>query len=213
MKKIFLLLAVQFVFLFAISASITQVEANRIVGERMSQETQPYTVYAKNGVQTGITISTSIGEALELDYRCWVYYIFYTDTNQNNYLIFNENNGNLLEVNAKSDATPNDLAEWKIVKIKIGDKEKESFSEWLIVKIDEIETIHKNDIAIINVRIFKGEWKGQVAYFINNTLNSCMFCDVYYEEGEKVIFEDDVYSFYIASKDWKLIYEFGKGIC
>ena len=103
MKKILLLAAVQFVFLFAFSASITQEEASRIVGERMSQETQPYTVYAK------------------------------------------------------------------------------------------------------------GEWQGQVVYFIKNSLKSCMFCDVYYEEGEKVIFEDDVYTFYTASKDWKLIYEFGKG--
>ena len=114
MKKILLLIAAPFAFFFALSAQITQKQADGIVLERLSQETQP-TVYAKNGVQADMTVTTSAGETLELDYACWVYYY----TNAGRYLIVNASNGNLLEVNAKSNAEPSDLAEWREVKEEI----------------------------------------------------------------------------------------------
>ena len=117
MKKIFLLTAAPFVFLFALSAQITQEEADAIVSERLNQETLPYIVSAKENMQTDMTITTGNGETLELDYKCWVYYVSYPTANccLGRYLIVNESNGNLLEVNAKGDAEPDDLTEWRIV--------------------------------------------------------------------------------------------------
>jgi hypothetical protein len=92
---------------------------------------------------------------------------------------------------------------------------KENLPEWLIIKIDEIEHTHSNDITIVNVRIFKGNWKTQVVYYIKNTLKSCLLCDVFYEDGEKIIFSGEaemIDDFYITSECWEVIYEFGKGM-
>jgi len=115
MKKI-LLLTMLFAFVSALSAQITQERADEIVLERINQETQPYIVYAKEGVQTETTITTTTGEILELDYSCWVYYA--SDISVNCfcgfYLIVNESNGNLLEVKTKN-ATPEGLAEWTVL--------------------------------------------------------------------------------------------------
>ena len=111
MKKISLLLVATFAFLFALSAQITQEAANEIVLEHISLETQRYTVYAKENVQMeGITITTSIGEIVELNYACWVYYLNYSGYGR--YLIVNERNGNLLEVNVKNAAEPDEQEEW-----------------------------------------------------------------------------------------------------
>jgi len=103
-----------FTFLTALPAQTTQVEADSIVLERMSGETPPYTIYAKDGVQAaGMIIETAAGEAIELDYTCWVYYY----ENANRYLIVNESNRNLLEINAKSDAAPGNLAAWRAIAV------------------------------------------------------------------------------------------------
>ena len=117
MKKTLLLIIAPFAFLSALFAFITQKEADEIVLERMLRETQPYLVYAKENLQgDGMKLTTSSGEAIELDYSCWVYYIRYTgqgDNNAGRYLIVKEDNGNLLEINAKNDIGPEDLAEWR----------------------------------------------------------------------------------------------------
>ena len=121
MKKILLLIIAPFAFLSALSAQITREEADGIVSERMSRETPPYTVYAKAEVQElGITVTTSAGEMIELDYDCWVYYVQYPGQSDENpvssrYLIVKRSDGNLLEINAKHDVGPNDLAEWREV--------------------------------------------------------------------------------------------------
>ena len=112
MKKIFLLI-IPFVFLSTLTAQITQEKADEIVLERINQETQTYIVYAKEDVQTEMTITTANGEILELDYSSWVYYMSYTEGGR--YLIVNESNGNVLEVNTTSDASPNDLTAWRVV--------------------------------------------------------------------------------------------------
>ena len=89
---------------------------------------------------------------------------------------------------------------------------QEDFSGWLNIKIDEIETIHSDDILIVKVRIFKGKWKEQTVYFINNNLQSCVLCEVYYEDGENIIFNDKIINdFCLTSEKWELIYEFGEG--
>jgi len=118
MKKILLLIAVPFVFLLALSAQITQEQADAIVLERLNQETLPYIIHAKEGIQSEMTITTMNGETLELDYSCWVYYVSYPSVNccLGRYLIVNESNGNLLELKATNDATPEDLNMWRIVK-------------------------------------------------------------------------------------------------
>lgn len=85
--------------------------------------------------------------------------------------------------------------------------------EWLSIKIQELEAEHSKDIKIVNVRIYKGIWNNQVVYFINDTLKSCMFCEVYYENGERVVWLSGDDSFISADKsDWELIYEFGEGL-
>jgi hypothetical protein len=84
--------------------------------------------------------------------------------------------------------------------------------EWLSIRIRELEVIHSKDIAIVNVQIYKGKWNDRIIYFINNTLNSCMFCEVYYENGEQAVLLPGDYSFESMDKsDWVLIYEFGEG--
>ena len=118
MNRILLLIVLPFAFLSALSAQITQKKTDEIVLERMNEETRPHTVYAKAEMQDSAIITTSTEEVIELSYACWMYYIQYTDTEQGFYLIVNANNGNLLEINTKNNAEPNDLAEWRKVDIK-----------------------------------------------------------------------------------------------
>jgi hypothetical protein len=102
----------------SLPAQITQEQADNIVLERLSREMLPYTVYVKEDVQTSITITTSVGESIELDYPCRVYYVSYAG-NAGRYLIVKESNGNLLEINTKNDAGPDNLTEWRAVAFEI----------------------------------------------------------------------------------------------
>ena len=86
---------------------------------------------------------------------------------------------------------------------------KGAFPGWLLTKINEIETNHSKDIAIVKVEIFQGEWNEQIVYFIRHNLSSCLFCEVYYENGEKIVYTWD--NFGTTSKSWKLIYTYGNG--
>jgi hypothetical protein len=84
--------------------------------------------------------------------------------------------------------------------------------EWLSIRIRELEIMHSKDIAIVNVRIYKGEWNDRAVYYVNDTLSSCAFCEVYYGNGKRVVRLPDDYSFDSMDKiDWILIYEFGEG--
>jgi len=92
---------------------------------------------------------------------------------------------------------------------------KENLPEWLVVKINFLETAHSKDISWVKVRIFKGKWKNHTVYFISDSFSSCLFCDVYYEDGENIIWPADgmeFTGFCSTSKNWKLIYEFGEGV-
>jgi hypothetical protein len=117
-KKILLALVAPF-FAFALSAAgegtMTQQEAQEIVLERLSQETRLYNLHVTKELQKEMRITSSAGELLELNYWCWVFYIHYTDTDRGRYLIVKEANGRILEVDAQSDLTPGNLAEWKQV--------------------------------------------------------------------------------------------------
>ena len=118
MKKTSLLIVALFAILVTILAQITQEESNRSVLNRMNREKLPYIVYAKGDVQEeGMTITTFNGEVLELDYPCRVYYVSYTGKTgytPGRYLIVNNGNGSLLEVNPKRNSEPDNLAEWKV---------------------------------------------------------------------------------------------------
>ena len=115
MKKIFLLLAASLICLTTISAQVSQEDADQIVIDRMSNETSDFTIYAKDGVQTTFEVITASGETLELNYPCWVYYVNFADETNGKYLIVKENNGNLLEVNAKNDEGPEGVESWRVI--------------------------------------------------------------------------------------------------
>ena len=114
MKKLLLLIFLPLIYSFSLSAQITQEQADEIVKERMQSELKFFTLHAKEEVQTGFEIITSIGETLELNYPCWVYYANYPGET-GKYLIVKTNNGNLLEVNPKNDKRPDDMLEWRLV--------------------------------------------------------------------------------------------------
>jgi hypothetical protein len=115
MKKILFSLAVPLVFMATLSAQITQEQADKIIIERLNHDTSDFIIYAKEEVQTNFEITTSIGEMLELNYPCWIYFIKYADKTNGKYLIVKENNGNLLEMNTKNDEGPVDLSEWRFI--------------------------------------------------------------------------------------------------
>jgi hypothetical protein len=115
MKKLFLFMVVPLVCMATLSAQISQKEADEIVQQRLEGETKPWSVYAKEDVQTVFEMTTSTGETLELDYPAWVYFVSYAEETFGKYLIVKESNGNLLEINTKKDTGPNDLTEWRFV--------------------------------------------------------------------------------------------------
>ena len=55
--------------------------------------------------------------------------------------------------------------------------------------------------------IYRGEWRGQTAYYIRHVYSNCVFC-VHSENGERIIWSDDVerQSFIASSKNWELIF-------
>ena len=120
MKKIMISLIAPFAFISILQAQITWQEADGIVLEHIKREQQfnIVNVYAKAGVQTGMTIITIAGETIELDYACWIYYIQHTGADR--YLVVNGSNGNLMEVNTTNNAKPDDLAEWRVVDPAVG---------------------------------------------------------------------------------------------
>jgi len=138
MKKNTIFLALPFVFLLTLSAQITQEQADKIVINHITNDTKPHTIFAKKEVQTdGYTVITSKGEMLELDYSCFVYYVKYNEETNGKYLIIKENNGNLLEVNTKSDEGPGDLYKWCDLECEKDlfyyyNKEKIFLSKWLL---------------------------------------------------------------------------------
>ena len=150
MKKI-ILISVSLVWAMSLFAeNITREQADAIVLERMSQETLPYIIHAKEGIQSKMNITTMNREELELDYSCWVYYVSYPSANccLGRYLIVNESNGNLLEVNAKGDTGPEDLAEWR---------EKyngqSNCDQDVIISAEEYEHAPNDPFTIIDVKI------------------------------------------------------------
>jgi hypothetical protein len=146
MKKFILLMVTPLVFVVTLSAQVSQEEADEIVQQRLEGETQPCSVYAKEGVQTEFEVLTATGETLELNYPAWVYYVSYADETNGKYLIVKESNGNLLEINTKNDTEPSDLAEWRVIRFEIPFTEyslEGTSCQWVNLNYDE-------EVIIIN---------------------------------------------------------------
>ena len=86
---------------------------------------------------------------------------------------------------------------------------KEDLPEWLQQRIERWES-GENYIA----RIFRGKWNGRVVYFIRTPFQSCPFCDISYENGERLVWEerDEILKFTSTSKDWVKIYQIGPDV-
>ena len=93
----------------------------------------------------------------------------------------------------------------------------ESLPGWLISWISSIEEKRGQEKSVFrkghkewgdNPQLFRGVCAGSVFYFIYNHLNSCVFCDSYYENGEQLDFHDEdfVQAFEEAIPKMKRIY-------
>ena len=81
----------------------------------------------------------------------------------------------------------------------------ESLPAWLVSKINEYEAMYgENSIAC--VKIFRGTLKKQTVYFIFNVNSSCLLCEVYYDDGNKIDYFDSS-GLAAESKNWVLIYK------
>jgi len=116
MRKLLVLIIAPILLITGLQAqTITQQEADALVLEKMSGETRPYSIYAKENIQqAGTVLTTSAGEIMVFDYEHWLYYVSFTDNLQdNNYFVVKESNGSLLEVNVKNDEGPEGLQTWR----------------------------------------------------------------------------------------------------
>ena len=93
----------------------------------------------------------------------------------------------------------------------------ESLPGWLISWISSIEEKRGQEKSVFrkghkewgdNPQLFRGVCAGSVFYLIYNHLNSCIFCDSYYENGEQLDFHDEdfVQAFEEAIPKMKRIY-------
>ena len=93
----------------------------------------------------------------------------------------------------------------------------ESLPGWLISWISSIEEKRGQEKSVFrkghkewgdNPQVFRGVCAGSVFYCIDNHLNSCVFCDSYYENGEQLDFHDEdfVQAFEEAIPKMKRIY-------
>jgi len=87
--------------------------------------------------------------------------------------------------------------------------EGEDLPDWLSFKIEEIER-QAAPKSLTQIRIYQGEWENEVVYFITNDFYSCLFCEIYYKNGEHIALNStNVNEFSITSSSWTYIYEYG----
>ena len=78
--------------------------------------------------------------------------------------------------------------------------EKGSMPEWLVVKINQLET---NPKPLSQYRIYEGVWKSQPIFYIYDYFASCMYCSVYTYDGHNINWETGEYDF----KDFACIFQ------
>jgi len=197
MKKLVLLMVVPFAFNFATSAQVTQSEADSIVLERLSIDSQPHTVYAKANTQAdSLSISTALGELLDLDYPCWIYYVRYDEQADSTptarrYFVVKESNGNLLQVNTKNDVSPPDLETWRKVP---ADPEPPLDSLVLIAKgnLTGSEGIPKQNLVITT----QTDWENLITAMnsVNNVSDSFAEINIDFSKYQVIAVFDEVKS-------------------
>ncbi len=76
---------------------------------------------------------------------------------------------------------------------------------WLKAKIDTMSTGKYYMLA----KVYRCEMNGEYIYYISNPISSCVYCEVYYQNGEKLNFEDEkvLYDFEHNKKNELLIWE------
>ena len=92
---------------------------------------------------------------------------------------------------------------------------KESLPDWLIFNLSELENEYSEQPDHILVRIHQGEWKSQIVYFVSKPFNSCLLCDIFYDNGKQIRWTPDDFetvNFCATSKNWAFIYEFGEAL-
>lgn len=80
-----------------------------------------------------------------------------------------------------------------------------SLPEWL-AKL--FENGQFSSFGITRGKVFRGEWNGKIVYHIYNPMSSCVYCEMFYEDGNAIVFdsEDIIRSFHETSKNWTFIY-------
>jgi len=81
---------------------------------------------------------------------------------------------------------------------------KETLPEWLVVRINDYYETRPS--LITKVLIYKGEWNDQIVFFILDTFSSCLYCNLYTEDGKRA---DNLPDLRVTSKNWTIIYEYG----
>ena len=94
---------------------------------------------------------------------------------------------------------------------------KEELPEFLRDRIDYLWGSYvEKPLTGTSVQIFRGEWDKRTVYYLYHSLSSCMFCEVWHDDG--TIFdwsnngEHYFETFYSKSRNWELIYQIVNGI-
>jgi len=88
---------------------------------------------------------------------------------------------------------------------KVERVELASLPEWL-AKL--FENGQFSSFGATQGKVFRGEWNGKIVYHIFNPMSSCVYCEMFYEDGNAIVFdsEDIIRSFRKTSKNWTFIY-------
>jgi len=90
---------------------------------------------------------------------------------------------------------------------------KDYLPEWLKETVEYLES--GGELGIPGkAQFFRGSWNKQVTYYIRYALASCLICDVFYENGKRIVWKDlhEAEKFKSESKDWVKIYQIGPDI-
>ena len=118
----------------SLPAQTTREQANAIVLDYLKNEVmQTCFLYVDDNEPSkdGIVITTSNKETIRAKYACWAYYLNENGQDQSRYFFVKEDNGNLLEIIARNDLGPGDLASWKAVGTNTGLINRESSAKQL----------------------------------------------------------------------------------